>query len=83
MSKTAFERASDAVEDALASDDNHPDDIARAVLLAIRESDKAIKDEITISGWLEDELKYDDVWQGTIDAILTTDATNPDSSPPQ
>ena len=34
--KTAFQAASDAVEDALASDDNHPDDIARAVLLAVR-----------------------------------------------
>lgn len=34
--KTTFERASHAVEDALAADENHPDDIARAVLLAIR-----------------------------------------------
>lgn len=30
-------RASHAVEDALASDDNHPDDIARAVLMAVRD----------------------------------------------
>ncbi len=36
-SKSAFVRASHAVEDALASDDNHPDDIARAVLMAVRE----------------------------------------------
>lgn len=28
-------KASHAVEDAMASDDNHPDDIARAVLLAV------------------------------------------------
>lgn len=31
-----FMRASHAVEDALASDNNHPDDIARAVLMAVR-----------------------------------------------
>lgn len=30
-----LERASHAVEDALASDDNHPDDIARAVLASL------------------------------------------------
>lgn len=33
---TMPERASHAVEDALASDDNRPDDIARAVLMAVR-----------------------------------------------
>ena len=32
-----FMRASHAVEDALASDNNHPDDIARAVRMAVRE----------------------------------------------
>jgi hypothetical protein len=30
-----LERASHAVEDALASDNNHPDDIARAVLMSV------------------------------------------------
>ena len=44
---TDLERASHAVEDALASDDNHPDDIARAVLLAVRE----VSQETYNAGW--------------------------------
>lgn len=47
MSKSVFERSSDAVEDALASDDNHPDDIARAVLISARDA----YGQTTESGW--------------------------------
>lgn len=43
--KTMLTRASHAVEDALASDDNHPDDIARAVLMAVRDLDREIVKE--------------------------------------
>lgn len=63
---------------------NNPDvytAIARAVLLAIREPDEDIKGKITVDGWVEGELKYDEVWQGTIDAILAQPSTPTDVTP--
>lgn len=62
-------RASQAVEDALASDDNHPDDIARAVLMAVRD----LPDEFVMSAEylvLDDQ----DSFPACIDAILAGDA---------
>lgn len=67
---TDLERASNAVEDALASDDNHPDDIARAVLLAVRE----VSQETYNAGW--DAMSGDpdagpgEPWLAMIDFIL-------------
>ena len=67
---TDLERASHAVEDALASDDNHPDDIARAVLLAVRE----VSQETYNAGW--DAMSGDpdagpgEPWLAMIDFIL-------------
>ena len=37
-----LEKMARAIEDAMASDDNHPHDLARAALLAIREPDEAM-----------------------------------------
>ena len=45
-------------------------DASRAALLAIREPCPAIVAEVTASGWLEGDLRYDGVWQTTIDSIL-------------
>lgn len=62
-------RASHAVEDALASDDNHPDDIARAVLMAVREPGAdAVQAGMTATGfnWGVSHSS----WQAMIDAIL-------------
>lgn len=67
---TDLERASQAVEDALASDDNHPDDIARAVLLAVRE----VSQEAYNAGWDamngEPDAGPGEPWLATIDFIL-------------
>lgn len=74
-------RASHAVEDALASDDNHPDDIARAVLMAVRDLDRDIVSEarkatVDVGGNMADFLGASD-WQVSgsfaraIDAILS------------
>lgn len=72
---SALEKACQAA--ALANEDDSCFDaviayepVVRAVLMAVREVDPVIKSDITAGGWLEDELKYDDVWQGTIDRIL-------------
>lgn len=67
---TDLERASHAVEDALASDDNHPDDIARAVLLAVRE----VSQEAYNAGWDamngEPDAGPGEPWLAMIDYIL-------------
>lgn len=67
---TDLERASHAVEDALASDDNHPDDIARAVLLAVRE----VSQETYNAGWAamsgEPDAGPGEPWLAMIDFIL-------------
>ena len=67
---TDLERASHAVEDALASDDNHPDDIARAVLLAVRE----VSQETYNAGWDamsgEPDAGPGEPWLAMIDFIL-------------
>ena len=67
---TDLERASHAVEDALASDDNHPDDIARAVLLAVRE----VSQETYTAGWDamngEPDAGPGEPWLAMIDFIL-------------
>lgn len=72
-------RASQAVEDALASDDNHPDDIARAVLMAVRDANVKPDTYVTRfkfdSDGVEDNYCLDpdeveDVFPHMIDAIL-------------
>lgn len=67
---TDLERASHAAEDALASDDNHPDDIARAVLLAVRE----VSQETYNAGWNamngEPDAGPGEPWLAMIDFIL-------------
>jgi len=80
---TMLEKASRAVEDALASDDNHPDDIAKAVLMAIRDPDDLVKkklafgDYTTFSYGDEDSFDYlseenvAEFSRDLIDAILT------------
>jgi hypothetical protein len=42
MTTTMLEKVSRAIEDAMASDDNAPDDLARAVLMALREPDEGM-----------------------------------------
>ena len=60
-------RASQAVEDALASDDNHPNDIARAVLMAVRTP--------VVGVWIDadcdDDVHPIDCFTAMIDAILS------------
>lgn len=83
---TMLTRASHAVEDALASDDNHPDDIARAVLMAVREPDEAVKKKLAFNDYTTfsyggensfDYLSEENVAEFSrdlIDAILAGDA---------
>lgn len=78
---TMLNRASQAVEDALASDNNNHDDIARAVLMAVRDLDREIVKEahkatVDVGGNMADFLGASD-WQVSgsfaraIDAILS------------
>ncbi len=78
---TMLTRASHAVEDALASDNNHPDDIARAVLMAVRDLDRDVVGEarkatVDVGGNMADFLGASE-WQVSgsfaraIDAILS------------
>lgn len=62
--------------------------LARAVLLAIREPDEGMLNvgvdaaTGTFEGWV-DEGQVSTLFTAMIDNILTTDATKPDSEPPQ
>ena len=60
-------RASHAVEDALASDNNHPDDIARAVLMAVRTPSVGV----WIDADCDDDVHPIDCFTAMIDAILS------------
>lgn len=67
---TVFESVSNAVEDALASDDNHPDDIARAVLLAAREAALDLCWVAAKGTSVRDSGVAQKHFKGVIDAIL-------------
>lgn len=79
-----LEKIARAIEDAMASDDNHPHDIARAALLAMREPDldviSAMFDRLDC-GELGEDYDTTDVWQVGIDAILAQPSTPADVTP--
>lgn len=68
-----MDRAGMAVEAAMASEDNHPLDIARAVLLAVREpGDKALERGSAEGGYdsYQQVQNTPEIWTVMIDAIL-------------
>lgn len=66
---TTLERAAAAVEDQMASDDNMPEDIARAVLIAIREPSETMIEE-GYESYTADGGSLRDVFMNMIDAAL-------------
>lgn len=65
--KDILKKAEDAVEDQMASDDNYPCDIARAVIMAIRKPDQGVFDR-AFAGALE--AVYPGDFTRVIDEIL-------------
>lgn len=70
-----LEKIARAIEDAMASDDNHPHDIARAALLAMRDlppsvAEEAAKNVFGASPLPHEVGNFDGGWTAAIDSIL-------------
>ena len=57
MTTTMLKKVARAIEDAMSSDDNAPDDLARAALIAMREPDEGMLDAGTAALWPPGRLK--------------------------